>query len=325
MASRGTDNLRSYFRKATLPEMLRDLNAPNIPATGQKSQHANVEIRSWHWRQLDQIQPLDASWRTSLPELAISWADSRIPSESLGVEDVDSKTGERLTVPCPPTFDIPSHTGRRPTDIMRFVPWIDNLSLITVQRALHLLFPDQTSKWNFSLSGDIGSKDRKSFDYFIWSYSGPGTPTAFTPLGDIPRYPLVVAFQPPWILSEQDILEFSAAGALSMQAESSSPLLDGKERLWAKIWDTCVCRKTRWFALTSYNQWVFGAFSEGWTVGFVSEVYYFDSIGPTILELLSFWIACAMRLPGGAVLPKVRERLTAGPPHIPPEPRASSS
>jgi hypothetical protein len=104
-----------------------------------------------------------------------------------------------------------------------------------VQRALHLLFPDQTSKWNFSLSGDIGSKDRKSFDYFIWSYSGPGTPTAFTPLGDIPRYPLVVAFQPPWILSEQDILEFSAAGALSMQAESSSPLLDGKERLWAKV------------------------------------------------------------------------------------------
>lgn len=54
----------------------------------------------------------------------ITGIDSHIPDESLGVEDEDRLTGERLTIPCPPVFNIPFHIERRPTDIMRWAIYL---------------------------------------------------------------------------------------------------------------------------------------------------------------------------------------------------------
>ncbi|KAJ6537786.1 hypothetical protein B0H19DRAFT_1180897 [Mycena capillaripes] len=327
MTSRATDNLRIYFRKATLPEMLRDPNAPDMPPVGQRSHHVNIQVTPQPWRQLAEVRAVESSWGMSLDEMATCWADNKIPTLSLGAEDLDSGTGERFTVPCGPTYDIPAHSARRPTDIMRMIPWLDYLPLMTIQRALHLLFPAQTANWAFLLVDDTESRDRKVYQHFLWSYSGVEKPTVFTPLGNISRYPLVVVFQPPWILSAQDMLEFSQCRAfphLSI-ANGRSAALEARERLWAKVWDTCVTSKTRWFALTSYEHWVFGAFSEGWTIGFVSKVHRFDAQDPTILELLTFWVACAMRLPGWRDLPKIREPVTAGPPRVPGGPAVSSS
>ncbi|KAJ6453873.1 hypothetical protein C8R47DRAFT_242587 [Mycena vitilis] len=319
MASRATDNLRTYFRRAALPQMLRDPKAPDMPLSGQRSHHVTVQTAAQPWRQLTEVRGVEESWGLSLDEMATCWVDEKIPTESLGAEDFDSDTGERFTVPCVPTFDIPDHSARRPTDIMRLIPWLDNLPLLTVQRTLHILFPKQTASWNFSLVDGDENRDRKVYQHFLWSYSGAGRPTIFTPLGNISRYPLVVAFQPPWILSEQDMIEFSECRTFPRFSTTNGRLagLEARERLWAKVWDTCVTNKTRWFVLTSYNHWVFGAFSEGWTMGFVSEVYPFNTCGPTILELLAFWVACAMRLPGWRDLPKVREPITAGPPRVP--------
>ncbi|KAJ7648857.1 hypothetical protein B0H17DRAFT_1102808 [Mycena rosella] len=327
MGSRATDNLRSYYRKATLPEMLRDPVAPEMPPTGQRSHHVNMQVAPQPWRQLCEIRALE-TWGLSLGELATSWADDQLPSKSMGIEDLDSDTGEGFTVPAGPTFNIPPHSGRRPTDIMRMIPWLDYLPLMTVQGTLRLLFPTQTADWRFSLVDDAEDRDRKVFQHFVWSYSGPGKPTAFTALGDIPRNPLVVAFQPPWILSAQDMLEFAQCRTFPRFSINDGRLaaLEGKEQLWAKVWDTCVARKTRWFVLTSYNQWVFGAFSEGWTIGFVSlHVLQFDARDPTILEVLAFWVACAMRLPGWCGVPKIQEEVTAGPPRIPVRQGASGS
>ncbi|KAJ7614780.1 hypothetical protein FB45DRAFT_936050 [Roridomyces roridus] len=327
MASRAADNLRTYFRKATLPEMPRNPAAPAMPPTHHRSQHVSVQVGPQPWRQLDVVKDLEDAWGASVDEMAISWADDNLPGTSLGVDDLDSETGDRFTVPCPPTFDIVPHSGRRPTDITRMVSWLDYLPLMSVQRALRLVFPDQTSRWAFSLGDDVENTDRKVFQYFIWSYSGPGAPMLCTPLGSIPRYPLVVAFQPPWILSERDIVEFSEARKFPSSDKAHNQLgrLNASERLWAKIWDTCVTNKTRWFVLTSYAHWVFGVFSEGWTIGFVSRVYPFNSSTPTILELLTFWTACAMRLPGWQSQPKVPERVTSGPPSVPACPTESSS
>ncbi|KAJ7154040.1 hypothetical protein C8R46DRAFT_1118525 [Mycena filopes] len=317
MASRAADNLRSYFHKATLPEMLADPRAPEMPPPGQRSQHTGVRVAPEPWRQLNGIRSLGDVWGASLEDMTRDWADGNIPNTSLGVDDMDRETGERFTVPCPPTFDIPPHLERRPTDITRVIPWLDYLPLMTVQRLLHLIFPTQNANWTFSLVDRPGDKDRKVYQEFLWSYLGPGKPTVFTPTGDIPRYPLVVAFQPPWILSTQDMLEFSACRGFPRFDPSNPPALESKERLWAKVWDTCVTHKTRWFVLTSYSEWVFGVFSDGWTIGFISSVHAFDAQNPTILELLAFWVACAMRLPGWRRLPTIRESLTSGPPRIP--------
>ncbi|KAJ7038804.1 hypothetical protein C8F04DRAFT_1088557 [Mycena alexandri] len=319
MASRATDNLRTYFRKATLPEMLCDPSAPQMPPAGQRSQYVSVRVGHEPWRQLVELRHLWEVWGASLEEMTKVWADEGIPTQSISAEDMDEETGERFTVPCGPTFDIPLHVGRRPTDITRMIPWLDYLSLMTVQRMLHLVFPAQTADWSFSLVDSTDNKDRKVYQQFVWSYSGRGKPTVFTPLGNIARYPLVVAFQPPWILSAQDMLEFSECREFPQFGPSNAhpPALEAKERLWAKVWDTCVSHKTRWFVLTSYTHWIFGVFSESWTIGFASNVYRFDARDPTILELLAFWTAYAMRLPGWRGLPKIRETLTSGPPRIP--------
>lgn len=77
---------------------------------------------------------------------------------------------------------------------------------MTVQRTIHLLYPE-TRSWGFILN-DENDSDRKIFQYFMWSLS-PQEEMTPARVAEIGRKSVVVAFQPPWILSEQDIKEFS--------------------------------------------------------------------------------------------------------------------
>lgn len=45
----------------------------------------------------------------------------------------------------------------------------------------------------------------------------------------------------------------------------------------------------------------------GWTTGFVTEVFNYDTRGPTIIEHLTYWTASAMRLKGSCRTPEVGE------------------
>ncbi|KAJ7109350.1 hypothetical protein C8R44DRAFT_284984 [Mycena epipterygia] len=312
MTARGTDNLRCYLRETKLPQMTNDALAPKMPPTGHKSHQNHLQVRPQAWRRLESIYSFKD---ISMDDIVVSWIDSHIPDTSLGVEDEDPLTGERLTIPCPPIFQIPSHRERRPTDIMRLSPWLDNLPLMTVQRTIHLLYPE-TRSWGFILN-DENDSDRKIFQYFMWSLS-PQEEMTPARVAEIGRKSVVVAFQPPWILSEQDIKEFSQCRSFPpfrVPGNAFPTPLESKERLWAKIWDACVARNTPWFVLTSYNQWVFGVFSAGWTAAFVTGVCNFDAYSPTCLEWLTFWVASAMRLKGWRAIPKVCDE----PPYLPRE------
>ncbi|KAJ6630775.1 hypothetical protein B0H10DRAFT_2160169 [Mycena sp. CBHHK59/15] len=303
MSARGTDNLRCYLRETTLPPMTNDLAAPKMPPAGHKSHQNHLKVRPQAWRRLESIYSFKD---ISMDAIVVSWIDSEIPEESLGIDDEDPLNGERFTIPCPPIFNIPFHNERRPTDIMRLSPWLDNLPLMTVQRTLHLLYPE-TRPWGFILS-DENDSDRKLFQYFMWSPTPSGVEMTPAMLAEVGRKSVVVAFQPPWILSEQDLKEFSQCRSFPpfrVPGNAFPTPLESKERLWAKMWDACVTRNTPWFVLTSYNQWVFGAFSAGWTAAFVTGVYNFDTFSPTVLEWLTFWVASAMRLKGWRQLPKV--------------------
>ncbi|KAF7322950.1 Microtubule associated protein [Mycena chlorophos] len=314
MSSRGTDNLRGYLREATLPPMTNDAAAPKMPAPGHKSHLNHLSVRPQSWRRLESIYPFK---NFSMEEVVVRWIDTHIPETSLGVEDMDAATGERLTIPCPPIYNIPLRDERRPTNIQRLTPWIDNLPLMTVQRTIHLLYPE-TQGWAFDLK-DTQEADTKIFQHFMWTYMRDDLPDdQFDQIG---RRSVVVAFQPPWILSAADIQEFAKCRSFPPYVgvgHAYPTELESKERLWAKIWDTCVTNHTPWFVLTSYNQWVFGVFSSGWTAAFVSDVCNFDSFSPTVIEWLTFWVASAMRLKGWRHIPKVPEPVTLGPVFIPP-------
>ncbi|KAJ7658722.1 hypothetical protein DFH06DRAFT_1327289 [Mycena polygramma] len=259
MTARGTDNLQGYLRETTLPVMKNDPNAPDNPPRGHKSHKNHLQVQSQATRRLKDIYNFTDE---SLFEAVTSWIDSHVPNTSLGIEDEDP-VGEKLSIASQrPVFNIPFHNERRPSDMMRLTPWLDNLPLMTVQRTIHILYPD-SYPWEFRLCDD-DDNDRKMFQYFMWSGPVPHEGMAL----DIDHKSVLVAFQPPWILSEQDIKEFSQCRSFPpfrVPGNAFPTRLESKERLWAKIWDACVAKdlNTRWFVLTSYNQWVFGVFSNG--------------------------------------------------------------
>ncbi|KAK7467104.1 hypothetical protein VKT23_004164 [Stygiomarasmius scandens] len=296
---KATDKLRTYLREAALPKMENDRGAPPMPTPGHKSHLNDLKVRPEAWRRLERM-------------------DAHVPGISLEIEDEDSTTGEIFSIPCQETiFHIPYSVERRPNNIQRLAPWIDKLPLMTVQRTLHVLFPEVTAKWEFRLDDDT-DLDRKILQYFIWSLPWPNS-QGLSPrdIKRMERASVVVAFQPPWILSPQDIKEFARCRSFpAYRALGNAFAIDelrSEERAWAKLWDTCVVRNTPWFVLTSYNQWVFGMFTQGWTAAFVTKVYEYNSFEPTIVELLTFWIVSAMGIASNFQCPKVPE-----PVHLPP-------
>ncbi|KAF8077972.1 hypothetical protein FPV67DRAFT_1404301 [Lyophyllum atratum] len=309
------ENLRYYLATCALPEMENGRKAPDAPPDGHKSHKNHLHINPEPWRRLENIYPLKVAVDEAIKLCTIAklflfvraiecerWIDEHALYASLDFEDDIDAPEEQLTVPCPLMVDFSPGMMKRPDTIMRMAPWIDNLPLQTAQCALHSLFP-QTRDYGFSLAEDPENVDKDLFQYFTWSAGDKG----ITDLHPTSR--ITVAFQPPWILSDKDIKLFSKCKSFPPFRKTGDAyptrLENSQQKLWGKIWDTCVRRRSRWFVLTSYNNWVFGAFSEGWSTAFVTDVYPYDSYNPSIVECLVFWIASAMRISGTASIPKV--------------------
>lgn len=73
--------------------------------------------------------------------------------------------------------------------------WIDQLPLGTVQRAVHLAYPE-TRNWGFFPSGEV-DVDEDIFKHVEWKNCKQAKSTK-----------LIVVVQPPWVLSEQDLQSF---------------------------------------------------------------------------------------------------------------------
>lgn len=225
-----------------------------------------------------------------------SWIDAIIPQDSVDLP---------FTIPCltDPRCSSLEVTRKPPENMAGMISWLKSFPLPIVQHVVHFLCP-QSKGWRFILGNDCDG-DESIFQYFTWSTMDLDSPMNA-------RNSAIIAFQPPWILSEQDMREFSECRSFPpfRKLGNAFPIsLQSKERLWAKIWDLCVKRRTHWFVLTSYDNWVFGVFSTGWTAAFVTGVYTFDMYNPTITEALTFWTVAAMRIPGCSSAPKVPEPL----------------
>ncbi|EIN07414.1 hypothetical protein PUNSTDRAFT_144900 [Punctularia strigosozonata HHB-11173 SS5] len=177
-----------------------------------------------------------------------------------------------------------------PSDITGYVEWVEALPLQTAQAVVHHNFPDTRS---LSFVPGIDDHDREIFRHFVW-----GSKSAD---GHI-RGNLVVAIQPSWIVSDCDLNDFVGCKTfplkkLTPEDKRGAPVaarrLRSNRRLWAKLWDTCYRYRSRFFVLSTYEGWVFGSFSIGWTTGFVSPVKTFDVHAPTILHCLIYWLSSA--------------------------------
>ncbi|KAF8136332.1 hypothetical protein EV363DRAFT_1211087 [Boletus edulis] len=291
MAFRASDNLQCYIRGAMLPAM-----AYRSPRSEPWSYHVSLNVRPERYRKLRLVHTINA---TPFSDIISDWVEEFVPSKSLGVNDEDEDTGERLTIPCEPFFSIVPLPLVRAEDIERVFVWLDMFPLESTRRILNLLYGNSNS-WKF-----LPSEEQPFLKTLTWSYSKSEQDKT------ISQDALCLFLMPPWLLSAKDLQEFargqafpdrSAPDSLGDEAQST---LHGMEWLWSKVWDACICRDCPWFIVTTYTHWVFGVFSAGWTASFVSPLYAFDSHMPTVLEVLVYWLISAMGYPGGFVLPDI--------------------
>lgn len=95
------------------------------------------------------------------------------------------------------------------TEASRMISWLKSFPLPIVQHVVHFLCP-QSKGWRFILGNDCDG-DESIFQYFTWSTMDLDSPMNA-------RNSAIIAFQPPWILSEQDMREFSECRSVSTTA-----------------------------------------------------------------------------------------------------------
>ncbi|KAG5715243.1 hypothetical protein E4T56_gene3027 [Termitomyces sp. T112] len=262
--------------------------AHELPDYGHKSHQNNLQIVPESWRRLEGIKCLSIY---ELKRHIREWTRF-LPQRPLDVSD--------LTIPCP--LIVPSNEAalKRPATTDEMSPWIISV-LKTTESAMHAAFPEAMENYSFNMLNDPQDLDKALFRVASWSKKRADT-------NEFSMTRLVVAFQPPWILSNKDIQMFQRCTSFPpfRQMGNAFPLSDNlvsHHRLWAKVYDLCIKQQTHWFVLTSYHSWAFGAFSPGWTHAFVTGVFEYNAHNPTIAELLMYWIGSAMHLDGTSALP----------------------
>jgi len=230
---------------------------------------------------------------------------------------------------------------------------------------MHLLNPELQS-WQFYTPEErLRPEDTNLFQHFIWGSPADDfsslVPTHTLAESDR-RKQVVVAYQPPWILSPTDLKEFTTRRSvsdlyflsrgpthtkaflvphipctwsrLSYRNRKLRTCLGAGELNFSRNWPVTDIRSCGIFALLEtlaglYSHHITNgslvpflrvsflsksrltlvshSFMIGWSVGFTTPVYEWNSSSPTIIELLAFWTACAMNLTEDSPIPKVCE------------------
>ncbi|KAH9842813.1 uncharacterized protein C8Q71DRAFT_734682 [Rhodofomes roseus] len=294
------DKLRVYLSQVILPPMKLAPKAPALPPSGHHSHKNVLSVTPQHYRVLEKMYQIDfASFKKGAKEVL----NMHVTQDKLQM--LDPENVENVTMPCPPSFQLPAPSPKKPTNLEQLCRWISLFPLDSAQAVMHNVFP-QTEDWTFSqVKSDI---DEDIFQSYIWS------PTA-TASGVTDGLGSVTVFvQPPWILSPKDFESFVSCDVLRrvddfahMDEDDKTYAYTSKERLWAKIWDECQRNGSHYFVLTTYWGWVFGVFTAGRTVGLISHVMSDSQSFPTILESLVYWLLSAMGIKGGWEVPEVAE------------------
>lgn len=122
---------------------------------------------------------------------------------------------------------------------------------------------------------------------------------------------LVTVTMPMWCFANKDMLDFCSKQEFVNPASLAKEGLENvsaSTRLWARLHDYCFCHDAHYFVITTYNQWIFGAFSAHWTTGFATQPMKFDAANPNVVQTLLFWMHSSYGHPKGYKITKVSER-----------------
>ncbi|KAK7693572.1 hypothetical protein QCA50_003141 [Cerrena zonata] len=294
-AQRGTANLRSYVLRAIVPRMPWPMSVAQAVIDRMGIHKNYLTVRPENWRTLETTQHISPQF---FVEHARFFAD-HLPQNDLCIPDADRESGESLTVHGL-QFTVPERIVGIPKNIDGVTRWVNELPLQTVQRIIHILKPE-SAPWTFEPVSEPDVDHRTLFRAMKWTRSQHDKPEPD------PECSFMVFIQPPWIISDHEMESFTKCKGMPTDATHYT----GRERAWAKLWDYCNRHNCHWFAYTTYDTWVFGGFSRGWTRGFTTHVIKYDSTSPTILEALTYWLGSALGLRKGYVIPEVIESVSS--------------
>lgn len=204
-----------------------------------------------------------------------------------------------------PGFHLLETQLLRVSNLNKICHWVELIVMHTARTILRTAFPIMK---NWTLSSEESYHRDVDGELFRQIYminrNSEATPEEYSNTLN----PMVVFVQAPWVLSPKDFELFTSrrtVGALKAEPGRRDGLLRSSERLWGKIWDLCVNERCYWFAVTTYEEWAFGRFSDGWTTAFVSPPMSWDSTKPTILQCLTYWMMSSIGAEGTFNTPSV--------------------
>ncbi|KAI0721675.1 hypothetical protein C8T65DRAFT_630847 [Cerioporus squamosus] len=271
-------NLQRYVQEAVLPVLTLD---SLTPGPSLKSDIHVLSLGSEGRKGPDYVHLLE----TFLTD-ATQFTSLNVPNQPIDDFHYDPHDQRFLTIPSSDFPDFLLHFGDT-SALHGLVMWVMLYPLQSVRCLLQLCHPLTA---HLDLHTDCDENGSNS-PLIQWVRFGPSVHREEDELV-VEKSSVTVFVLAPWMFSNEDLEAFTEACPDFL--ESSTHVPNNAERLWAKMRDVCQDNGSRFFVLTTYCGWVFGAFSEGrgnhaWVSGVISGY----SKGPTILECLFYWIASA--------------------------------
>ncbi|KAI1795967.1 hypothetical protein LXA43DRAFT_696948 [Ganoderma leucocontextum] len=277
-------NLLQYSRTAVLPHMLLGLAAPPLPPDNTKSLKNPVFEQHELYRHLEIMNPIN-----DFEDLAKAFTDANIPSTTVGDSDLDAPRNSRFSIPAH-GYAIPQTITGEITTLPEIVDWVRHFPLTTVRRLMHMLCPE-TLDYKMQHLGTPMNRDKGIMECFKWAPDE----NAVTEASEFYRPTVMFFVQPPWMLSSKDLDIFVCTQKFPNPEAKDRIRMRSHERVWSKIYDGCTHNHAHFFVLTTYREWVFGAFSKEHSQAWTSDIMPYDSKDPdpTIVEYLFYWLASA--------------------------------
>ncbi|KZV96620.1 hypothetical protein EXIGLDRAFT_833465 [Exidia glandulosa HHB12029] len=108
---------------------------------------------------------------------------------------------------------------------------------------------------------------------------------------------MIVLGLPPRHFTSDDLRAFSAQNEVPALAQKAAP----STRVWHHVADLCQRNNVRYFAISTYDEWILGCFTDGYASASISPAIPYTGTRPTVVECLCYWIERARRDGDGVV------------------------
>ncbi|GJJ12712.1 hypothetical protein Clacol_006956 [Clathrus columnatus] len=296
-------NLRAYLHAARVvrPKLAKGLppvcQTPHERITPSDAFLLSVEPDSRC--RLGEVTLLDEG---KMNKTIITFMNKFVPSNP--IED----TGDATTSIRTANFNIPA-----PGFLVysKPLPSIDNVTTLakhtlqlleTSERVLNLVWPKESGGHTFTIPTESSVIPAPDSEICV--------PIYYTKVreGDLIRMnevmiKMMVLVVPPWAFADADLYEFinmSSFPDFKMDVDGTRPTYTRAQKLWTQVYDCCAASNCPFFAITTFANWVFGAFNplSGWSNVIMTPLIGHADFNPSILEWVTYWVASSLKVPG---------------------------